>query len=136
MTNKANYSDFDYMVVDDDFTNNLICKLIIKKSDPNAQINLFSNPEAGLEFIRNYVGNPIVLFLDVNMPTLSGWEFLDQFIEFDKAIKDKFKIYVLTSAIQSFQKEKEIYPFVKDILSKPLKETYLNQIKYSISKEM
>ena len=53
MTNKANFSDFGYMVVDDDFTNNLICKLIIKKSDPYAQINLFSNPEAGLEFIKN-----------------------------------------------------------------------------------
>ena len=62
------------------------------------------------------------------MPKLSGWEFLDRFIKFRSDIKDKFKIYMLTSAIQNFQKEKERYLFVKDILSKPLKEKYLMEI--------
>ncbi|MEO8773059.1 MAG: response regulator [Gelidibacter sp.] len=127
-------TNFNYMVVDDDPTNNLICRLMIKKFDPVAEIKLFSKPEEGLNFIENYVGDPIVLFLDVNMPTLTGWEFLDHFIKFRSDIKDKFEIYILTSAIQNFRKEKEIYPFVKDILSKPLKERYLMEIKKSIGK--
>ncbi|WP_223266506.1 response regulator [Gelidibacter gilvus] len=125
-------TNFNYMVVDDDPTNNLICRLMIKKFDPDAEIKLFSKPEEGLHFIENYVGSLTVLFLDINMPTLSGWEFLDNFIEFRSEIKNKFEIYILTSAIQSFQKEKELYPFVKNILAKPLKEKYLLDIKNSI----
>lgn len=127
-------TNFNYMVVDDDSTNNLICRLMIKKFDPVAEIKLFSKPEEGLSFIENYAGDPIVLFLDVNMPTLTGWEFLDHFIKFSPHIKDKFEIYILTSAIQNFRKEKETYPFVKDILPKPLKTKYLMEIKQSIAK--
>ena len=129
-------TNFNYMVVDDDPTNNLICRLMIKKFDPLAEIKLFSNPKEGLHFIENYVGDRIVLFLDVNMPTLSGWEFLDRFMKFRPDIRDKFEVYILTSAIQNFRKEKEIYPFVKDILSKPLKEKYLMEIKIRSENEM
>ena len=120
---------FNYMVVDDDRTNNLICKLMIQKFDPDAEIKLFLKPEEGPEYIENYVDKPTVLFLDVNMPIMSGWEFLDQFLEFKPEIKEKLHIYILTSAIQSFQKEKETYPFMKNILPKPLKMEYLKEIK-------
>ncbi|CAM4086387.1 response regulator [Gillisia hiemivivida] len=122
---------FNYMVVDDDRTNNLICQLMIQKFDASAEIKLFLKPEEGLEYIENYVDKPTVLFLDVNMPTMSGWEFLDQFLEFKPEVKEKLHIYILTSAIQSFEKEKETYPFVKKILSKPLKKEYLIEMKNS-----
>ncbi len=127
---------FNYMVVDDDRTNNLICKLLIQKFDADAEIKLFLKPEEGLDYIENFVDKPTVLFLDVNMPTMSGWEFLDQFIAFKTEIKDKLHIYILTSAIQCFQKEKETYPFVKKILAKPLKMAYLMEIKNSFSKQL
>jgi two-component SAPR family response regulator len=122
---------FNYMVVDDDRTNNLICQLMIQKFDASAEIKLFLKPEEGLEYIENYVDKPTVLFLDVNMPTMSGWQFLDQFLEFKPEVKEKLHIYILTSAIQSFEKEKETYPFVKNILSKPLKKEYLIEMKNS-----
>lgn len=126
---------FNYMVVDDDRTNNLICQLMIQKFDPDAEIKLFLKPEEGLEYIENYLDKPTVLFLDVNMPTMSGWDFLDQFLEFKSEIKENLHIYILTSAIQSFQKEKETYPFVKNILPKPLKMEYLKEIKNSFKKQ-
>ncbi|WP_196809406.1 response regulator [Gillisia sp. JM1] len=127
---------FNYMVVDDDRTNNLICQLMIQKFDEGAEIKLFLKPEEGLEYIENYVDKPTVLFLDVNMPTMSGWEFLDQFLEFKPEIKEKLHIYILTSAIQSFEKEKKTYPFVKNILSKPLKKEYLIEMKNSFEKQV
>lgn len=128
--------NYDYMVVDDDLTNNLICKLLIKKFDTNANITLFSKPEEGLAYVKEYFNNsrdtellkPVVLFLDLNMPTMTGWEFLDEFVKFDPKIQSKFYIHILTSSIEDFTKEAELYPFVKGFLSKPLKMKDLNGI--------
>ena len=114
------------MVVDDDPTNNMICEFTIKRYDKDAQIKLFTNPEVALSWIKetcsgNKDESATVLFLDVNMPTMTGWEFLDEFNLLDSSVKDRFIIYILSSSIEDFQKEAELYPILAGFLSKPLK---------------
>lgn len=125
-----------YMLVDDDATNNLVCRLMISKFDNSAPIEVFSSPEKGLQYIEQLTGlveknasDAIILFLDINMPTMTGWEFLDQFILFPEEVKSQFQIYILTSAIEDFSKEQEKYPFISDILTKPLKNEDLVNLK-------
>jgi CheY-like chemotaxis protein len=122
-----------YIVVDDDKTNNLICEFTIKGFNPHAVIKLFLEPEEALNYIqednlKEEGGGPTVLFLDVNMPGMSGWEFLDVFQEFEEQIKKQFKIFILTSSIEDFSDEAKSYPFVAGFLSKPLKKDKLKEL--------
>ncbi|MDT0687269.1 response regulator [Autumnicola psychrophila] len=121
-----------YMVVDDDPTNNLICEYIIKGSDDTAEFESFLHPEEALLAIEerhlNYDRTETILFLDVNMPTMTGWDFLDTFKNFKDQIKNQFKIYILTSSIENFSRQKELYPFVSGFISKPLRKEKLEEI--------
>lgn len=122
-----------YLVVDDDSTNNLICDFTIRKFDKDAIINLYLEPEKALIYIKHtYSGIseplPTVLFLDVNMPTMSGFEFLEEFRKFDPEVKNQFVIYMLSSSIEDFKIQAKKYPFVAGFLSKPLKFSHLENI--------
>lgn len=123
---------FHYMVVDDDTTNNMICELNIRRLEKEATVRLFSKPEEALDFISStgdaVADYRIILFLDINMPTMTGWDFLDRFSFFSEEIRNRFTIYILTSAIQSFDQEKKKYPFVAGFLSKPLTKAALEEI--------
>ncbi len=123
-----------FMVLDDDPINNLICKYTIRSFDGEADIKLFTEPEAALEAIKEEYGITdkniaTVLFLDINMPAMTGWEFLDIFKSFSTHIHKQFTIYILSSSVEDRDNEKaEINPFVAGFLSKPLSSDSLGQI--------
>lgn len=122
-----------YMVVDDDPTNNMICRFTIKRFDKRADIKIFEVPEKALAFIKEDYGKaseavPTVLFLDVNMPTMTGWEFLDVFTQFEESLKEQFTIYILSSSTQDFKKQANIYTCLQGFLSKPLKIVNLESV--------
>ncbi|WP_286761796.1 response regulator [Salegentibacter sp. UBA1130] len=123
-----------YMVVDDDPTNNMICEFTIKRFDSAGDIKIFSIPEEALSFIAEEYSvenkkRPTILFLDVNMPTMTGWEFLDEFLKFEESVKNQFTIYILSSSIEDFKEKAEIYTSIKGFISKPLKINNLEEIK-------
>lgn len=122
-----------YMVVDDDPTNNMICEFTIKRFDKEADIKVYTSPEEALASIIGEYGKtkqdvPTVLFLDVNMPTMTGWDFLDVFLQFDERVKEQFCIYILSSSIEDFSEEAKIYTCIQEFLSKPLKISILERI--------
>lgn len=121
-----------YLLVDDDATSNLICELNIKKIEPQAAVRAFNDPGEALSCIKEYClpdeDSICILFLDVNMPTMTGWEFLEAFRKVCPEIQNKFRIYVLTSSIEDFSKEKKLYPCVAGFLSKPLLRGKLEEI--------
>lgn len=118
-----------YLVVDDDNTNNLICEFTIRRFDKDAGINLFTNPQLALNFIEN---NPqsqeVLMFVDINMPTMTGFEFLKEFQKFSVEITKQYRIYILTSSIEDFSSQAICFPMVNGFLSKPLKLSYLEDI--------
>ena len=90
------------MIIDDDATSNMICKMIIKKVLPDIEVTDILHPQRGMDYIKdNFKENslPICLLLDINMPDWSGWDFLDHFIELPDYIKNKFTIYMLSSSV-------------------------------------
>ncbi|PKQ43574.1 response regulator [Confluentibacter flavum] len=123
-----------YMLVDDDDTNNMICKYTIKRFDRDAEVKMFTMPEDGLasikgEYIIGHETLPTVLFLDINMPSMTGWGFLEVFMQFDECVKNQFTIYILSSSIEDFTEKAKIYPFIQGFLSKPLKVTNLERVR-------
>lgn len=115
-----------FIVVDDNRTNNLICDFAIRKYKKDAHIDLFTEPEVALQNIKKAYSlpqmlKPTVLFLDINMPSMTGWEFLEEFRNFGEEVQKQFAIYILTSSVDERDKEKaESDPLVSGFFSKPL----------------
>lgn len=124
-----------YIVVDDDVTNNLICEYNIKSFDTNVDIELYTQPEKALENIKEFDKTlkytHTILFLDLNMPTMTGWEFLEAFEKICENIRAHFSIFVLTSSIENFDKEAARFPYVQGFYSKPLTKSHLQEISSS-----
>lgn len=123
----------NFVIVDDDNTSLLICKFTIKKFNPNANVITFTEPEIALCKIGKGFGDytediQTILFLDINMPSMTGWEFLDVFNNFNHKIKKKFLIFILSSSVEDFEKKAKKYPFVSGFLSKPIKLSNFDDI--------
>lgn len=123
-----------FIVVDDDRSNNLICQCSLRRFCGSTEIKTFLEPEVALQYIRDFYTHAesdtsTVLFLDINMPILTGWEFLDIFNEFSTAVHKQFAIYMLTSSIDARDREKaQLNPLVKGFLSKPLSTQVVREI--------
>ena len=114
-----------FILVDDDSTNNLICKIIIKQLSADSTIEIFTDPLLALRYLKEeYCTNSpgkTILFLDINMPVISGWEFLNIYKIFNKNIKDSINIFILSSSIDQKDRNNAIQnPNVIDYLEKPL----------------
>ncbi|MEP6594469.1 MAG: response regulator [Ginsengibacter sp.] len=115
-----------FIVIDNDPVNNMLCTLMIKNVAGDAEIQTFNFPVKGFEYITTeYLNNknPTVLLLDINMPTWSGWDFLDNFEKLDEKIKRQIKVYMLSSSIDQSDKHRaEADKNVVDYIEKPLSE--------------
>jgi CheY-like chemotaxis protein len=117
-------SSLKYIIVDDDPFNNMLCNMTLKKTLGEVDTKIFTAPEEGLLFIKNNFdinSEHTVLFLDINMPTLTGWDFLDQYEDFSEEVKMQISIYLVSSSIDKhdWEKAKE-NKYVKDFLVKPM----------------
>lgn len=79
----------------------------------------------GLDFLRENASNlaniPDVLLLDINMPVIDGWTFLDILMKEIPAVTEKMRIYIVSSSIDTRDLEKvKEYDIVKEYLVKPL----------------
>ena len=113
-----------YIIVDDDPLNNTICSLMLKRTLHEVGIKTFIRPWEGLVFIQNNINRLIthsVLFLDINMPELTGWDFLGHYEKFSEEIKKQISIYLLSSSINQRDRDKaKKYDCIKGFVSKPL----------------
>ncbi|RXJ45734.1 response regulator [Gelidibacter gilvus] len=123
-----------FILVDDDPLNNFLTKMILKKTFGEVLVNDFTVPEDGLEFLKfetekNATNRKTTLFLDINMPTLSGWEFLEAFERLDASIKEQYTIYILSSSVNLNDIDfAQTNPLVSDFIEKPLNKAKLIKI--------
>ena len=126
-------SPSQFILIDDDPMNNLICKLTIEMTVGASDIKAFVNPENGLEYFQNEFSSlkdtSAMLLLDINMPIMSGWEFLEMFDNLSFEIKDRVKICILSSSIDERDKERSYAnKNVLDFLVKPLTDKDIQRI--------
>ena len=123
------------MLVDDDEIFTYIIMKIIEESKLAGQINIFPNGREAMDFLTEIADNeallPKVIFLDLNMPYLDGWGFLDEYIRLKPKLCKKINLYVITSSISPFDYEKsKKYSDITDFIIKPLaKEKFIEIIK-------
>ena len=111
------------MLVDDVEISNFIMKKMISKVSGDYEIVDYTFPELALAELADH--NPDIIFLDLNMPMINGWEFLAHLQENNL----KYKIYILTSSTSQLDVQKsKNYENVKGFLVKPINITELADI--------
>ncbi|MDX1751576.1 MAG: response regulator [Salinimicrobium sediminis] len=112
--------DLDVVVIDDDAVVLFLHKVLIQKSSLPSNVIAFSNAGQALEFMRQRsTRKNLLIFLDINMPDINGWDFLDYLnrLSFSKKI---FVVMVTSSINRSDRNRAEQFPLILDYLEKPL----------------
>ena len=131
------------LCVDDDPITLMLCKMVITRSTFANQIVTAQNGEEALQYFDDLRMNnpgtatleyPKLIFLDLNMPVMGGWEFLDHFSHEDYRISiPDCKVIVLSSTIDPDDIMKaKTYPMVLDFLSKPISKEMLEGLKETL----
>ncbi|REG94267.1 response regulator [Algoriphagus antarcticus] len=112
------------VLIDDDPISTFITeKLISRNVKEPCQFFKYHSARAALQEI--YSIKPNYLFLDINMPEMTGWDFLDIF----NSDQNEAQIYILSSSVDERDINKASgYSIVKDYFSKPLIKKYIKSI--------
>jgi CheY-like chemotaxis protein len=124
------------MLIDDNEIDNLINQKMIEAASITENIYTHTGAKSAIEFLKNMerldVAEkvlPDVIFLDIDMPLMDGFQFLDEFEKLSDTTKTKCKIVMLTSSInpQDFNRSKK-YDNVKLYLNKPLSHESIQKL--------
>jgi len=116
------------MLIDDNEIDNLINQKMIEAASITDNIYTHTGAKSAIEFLKNMEKMdvaekvlPDVIFLDIDMPLMDGFQFLDEFENLSALTRKKSRIVMLTSSInpQDFNRSKK-YNNVKMYLNKPL----------------
>lgn len=113
----------EILIIDDDEINNLVLKNVILRAFSDACIHIVSEGQAGLDFLANRRSTgtepPGIILVDINMPVLNGFEFLEAYQE--RFLSENSHIYMVSSSIsKEDQKRSYSYDFVQGYITKPL----------------
>ena len=128
------------MLIDDDDITIMICELRLNKSQFSKNVISFLSANAALDYYKYQLSLPTVeqilpelIFLDINMPEKSGWDFLH---EFEKDVLPHIqapKIAILSSTVNPEDTEKASYnPHLTGFINKPLTAESLIKFKLLI----
>lgn len=120
------------MLIDDNSLDNFINKKLLETTGFAEIVTAFESPENALSFLKEASSTdiPEVIFLDINMPGMDGFQFLDAFENLDAAITQKSKIIMLSTS-ESFKdlNRANKNKFVRKFLNKPLTHEVIGAIK-------
>jgi CheY-like chemotaxis protein len=122
------------LCVDDDPITLLLCKKVLERFSFCNEIITSTNGEETLLYLNTLLNTsstkPDLIFLDLNMPVMGGWEFLEAFKTQNYKNFHTTKIVVLSSSIDPNDlKKAQNYPMVIAFLPKPISKSMLEDLK-------
>ena len=123
------------VLIDDDEVNNFVCESIIKNENFAEEVLSFQCAEEAVAHLQRAVEDgsvafPDLIFLDINMPGMDGWKFIDEYRRLPEEMTKRCCLFMLSSAVD----RKDIicaksHEEVKDFFSKPLSVEILHFIR-------
>lgn len=119
------------ILIDDNSIDQMLHRKVIEITFPDATVKLFSDGPSALDHLQAIGCNAphhTVVFLDIQMPVMNGFQFLEAYELFPDDLKTQYTIYIVSSSVNQFDISRaKNNPNVKDMIIKPLtKETLLN----------
>lgn len=121
------------LLIDDDRPTNFYNSTVLSKHQNFADVHIRQSGEAALIYLkeveRGTQSKPSVIFLDINMPAMNGWEFLVEYSKLDPNLIADIKVIMLTTSANPKDIETAAENFlIKDFINKPLSFPILNDI--------
>lgn len=121
------------LLIDDDKATNFFNEMILSRHGAFKQINTVLGGQEALEYLAqvkiNSAIKPNLIFLDINMPAMNGWEFLEAFEQLDKEFVQDIKVILLSTSSDPEDVMKSITKYnVADYINKPLSKDLLNTV--------
>jgi len=121
------------LLVDDDLPTNFINERVLKKIDCTEKIIAVQGGFEALEYLKSTDKEkhpqPDLIFLDINMPGMNGWEFLENYTHLNDTEKSKAIVVMLTTSLNPDEREKaKNIPQISAFLNKPLFIDGVNEI--------
>jgi CheY-like chemotaxis protein len=121
------------LLIDDDEATNFIHQRVIKKASFAEKVIVAKNGAEALEILNSkeddFLPQPDVIFLDINMPVMDGWQFLQEYQKLHDDSKGKVILVMLTTSLNPDDKDRaSSIPVVNGFKNKPLSESMLQAI--------
>lgn len=116
----------DVFVVDDDKIFHFIIKKLLVSNNINVEPEFFENGLQAIEGIKSKLDReeapPDLILLDINMPILDGWQFLEEFKLLKERIGKEIIIYIISSSDNTFDRSRadDFKDEIKDYYLKPI----------------
>lgn len=129
-----NANDKICIIDDDEIYIFLMKKSFAAMGVSNEVLSFLNGADALEELIKlknDHEELPSIILLDINMPIMDGWEFLNEFRKLSQDISKKISVYIVSSSIASEDIEKsKTFPEIVDYLTKPVElDTLISIIK-------
>jgi CheY-like chemotaxis protein len=120
-------------IVDDDKLFVFLTKKTIQATDFETQIKEFTDGQEAIDYLSKIAGDneklPDIIFLDLSMPIMDGWEFLKEYILLEPAMNKKIKLYICSSSISPHDLERaKGIDAVTDFIIKPISKEVFNEM--------
>lgn len=112
-------------IIDDDHIFIYGVKRLIEETSFCENLQVYQNGEDALEELKDSVNRggslPSIIFLDLNMPMMTGWEFLDEYLQIEKEDPTKSNVYIVSSSVdpKDLLRLKD-YSIVRNYILKPV----------------
>jgi len=125
------------LTIDDDEVTNFISQLTIEKMEITDQVIIKRNGLDALEYLTKQINNsqpiPELILLDINMPQMDGWKFLEHYSTFNKSYTTNTSIIMLSNTITDKEIKRSKAHNVMKLSTKPIDENCLKEIHYTIT---
>lgn len=122
----------NFIIIDDDDIFLKLGKMYLELGNCTSSVTLYNDASIALDIISGmleHIDKKIVVFLDLNMPILNGFDFLDKIELLPNSKSEKLCIYIMTSSInyEDIEKAKK-YEIVRKYLNKPITKEIVDGI--------
>ncbi|AHF16618.1 transcriptional regulator [Niabella soli DSM 19437] len=114
-------------IIDDDPIHRLLMSKLFERQPKSCKLSFFENGQKGLAALETIIAEktealPDIILLDIEMPLMNGWQFMDKYSALPGEIKKQIRVYMVSSSFSDQDQERvKDYPDIQDYVVKPLR---------------